>query len=69
VWCEFGLIIQPVWDGFWVVFSQLLDSKLNNAKITCLIDLKFLGKIDLHEYNIRVKFGCKRPSMRKVIPS
>jgi len=29
--------------------------------------LKFSGKIGFHK-NIRVKFGCKRPSMRKVIP-
>jgi len=31
------------------------------------IDLKFSGKKHFHENNIHVKFGCKRPSMLKVI--
>jgi len=38
---EFHTIIQPMLDGFWVVFIQQLDSKLNNPKSTCLTYLKF----------------------------
>jgi len=60
---KFRSVIQPVWDGFWVVFYSQLDSKLHNAKSACLIDLKFSGKIDFHKNSIHVKFGCKRPSM------
>jgi len=38
--CEFRSIIQQVRDGFWIVFTQQLHSKLNNANSTYLIDLK-----------------------------
>jgi len=33
----------------------------------CPIDLKFSGKMHVHKKKIRLKFGCKRPSMFKVI--
>ena len=54
-----------------VVFTQQLDSELNNTKSTCLIDLKFSGKIDFHKKNIHVYkiWLQKRPSIRKVILS
>jgi len=32
VWHEVHAIIQSNLDGFWVVFIQQLDSKLNNSK-------------------------------------
>ena len=54
--------------AFWIVFTQQLDSKLNNAKSTCLINFKFSCKINFYK-NIRVKFRWKTPSMRKVIRS
>ena len=54
-------------DGFWVVFTQHLDSKLNNWKSTCLIDLQHSGEMHFYKKNIRAKFVCKRLSMKKVI--
>jgi len=45
---EFYTNIQLVRGGFWEVFTQLLDSKLNNSKIAYPIDLKFSGKMHLH---------------------
>jgi len=63
------LIYSGAAGWFWVVFTQQLDSKLNNAKSTCCIDFKFSGKIDFHKKNIHVHIGCKTPSMRKVISS
>jgi len=67
VWREFRAIGQFMQDGFWVAFTKQLDSKLNNSKSTCLINVKFSGKLHFHKKNIRPKSGCKRPSMRKVI--
>jgi len=64
---EFRMIIQLVWDSFRVVFTQQLDSKSSNSESTCLIDLKFSGKMYFHKKNICAKFGCKRLNMRKVI--
>jgi len=46
---------------------QQLYSKFNNAKRTCPIDLKFSGKMHCYKKKIRLKCGCKRPSMLKVI--
>jgi len=62
---EFHVIIQLVLDGFHPT------SALKTEYITQTvhrIDLTFLGKIHFHKQNmIRLKFGCKRPSMKKVI--
>jgi len=46
--------------------NQWLDANLNNAKSTCLNDLKFSCTTDIYK-NICVKFGWKRPSIRKLI--
>jgi len=51
---EFYTNIQLVRGGFWEVFTQLLDSKLNNSKIAYPIDLKFSGKMHLHKKNIHI---------------
>jgi len=51
--CEFHMIIKLV------VFIQQPYSKLDNSKITCLIVLKFSGKM-MHFHKIRLKFGCKK---------
>jgi len=40
---------------------------LNNSKATRPLSLKFSGKRYFHTKNIHLKFGCKRPSILKVI--
>jgi len=53
---EFCSVIYQAWEDVPVVFTQHLDSKLNNAKSTSLINLKFSSKINFHK-NISAKFG------------
>jgi len=55
VW--FHVIIQLVRDGFQLVFIQQVYTKLNNAKSTRPIDLKFSGKRHFHAKNIHLKFA------------
>jgi len=52
---------------FLACFHPRAIHRIDNSKSTHPIDLKFLGKRYFHAKNINLKFGCKRPSMLKVI--
>jgi len=51
----------------YAVEKNLFYSNNILTKSACPIDLKFSGKRHFHAKNIHLKFGCKRPSMLKVI--
>ena len=51
----------------YAVEKNLLYSNNILTKSACPIDLKFSGKRHFHAKNVHLKFGCKRPSMLKVI--
>jgi len=64
--CDIREIIQLVLNGFWVIFIQELDSKLNRSGNTYPIDLKFSGKLHSNTTNIRPKLSCKTPSLKDI---